>query len=692
MMDLKIDRRIEARRLVCDGQSLRAMIFAGLVGMAFPVMLAQAQDGGDDAGIEPPPELIEIESPQDTPAVTAGGDRGFPEIVPAPDVPDAQIDGLSYPVGSITLEYVLEHPLLPSVDELMQVRVDLVRIPEGWIGPREGLPVESMTIADLNDGQVRTLYASAIRAIGRAVVKHFGDLEIAGVLVEPDSSQIQSNGRDRRKEGETGLTLQVFTVRATELHSIASGARVPTEERIDSPVHRRILEHSPVLPFREGDPESDRHDLVRRDLLDSYALRLNRHPGRRVDVAVAKGAEQGDVEIHYLVHESKPWTVYFQLSNTGTTNTNEWRERFGFVNNQLTGRDDILSFEYVTAGFDASHALIGSYESRLGDYERFRWRVQGSYNEFDASEVGVLSETFTGSGWTLGGDLIWNFYQRGSFFLDLVGGVRYEHIEITNTTLGASSDGEDNLFLTRIGVEAQRVNETTSFFGSVNLEWTASGISGAEVASLERLGRLSPDKDWVTMQWDTSLSVYLEPLLNHAAWADPSTPASSTLAHELFFSFRGQYAFDNRLIPNSEQVLGGLYTVRGYDESVAAGDSTWVGTMEYRFHLPRALSIEENPTGKLFGRSFKKRPQQVYGQPDWDLVLKGFVDVGQTYNSDRRVFERNETLLGAGVGFELQVLTNVSFRTDWGFVLQDVGNGVAESGDSRVHLVLTILF
>jgi len=377
MMDLEIDRRIETRRLVRGSQSLRAMLIAGLVGIAFPVMLAQAQDIGDDTGIEPPPELVEKEPAQDKTAVIEGGDKGFPEVAPAPDVPDAQIDGAAYPVGAITLEYVLEHPQLPPIDELMQVRVNLVRTPEGWIGPRPGLPSESMAIADLNDGQVRTLYASAIRAIGRAVVQHFGDLEIAGVLVEPDSSQIQSNGRDRRKKGETGLTLQIFTVRATELHSIASGARIPIEERVDSPAHRRILEHSPVQPYHEGEPASERHDLVRRDLLDSYALRLNRHPGRRVDVAVARGAEQGDVEIHYLVHESKPWTVYFQLSNTGTSSTNEWRELFGYVNNQLTGHDDILSFEYVTAGFNASHALIGSYESRLGDSERWRWRVQG---------------------------------------------------------------------------------------------------------------------------------------------------------------------------------------------------------------------------------------------------------------------------------------------------------------------------
>lgn len=667
-------------------------IWVGLVGLALTANMAVGQDGGEDLGIQPPPEVLEGDAREGTTPIVEDGDRGFPQVVPAPGVPDAQIDGPAYPVSSISLAYVQEHPQLPSIDELMQVRVRLAQMPSGWVGMRDGMPATSMAIGDLSDGQVRTMHASAIRAVGRAIVEYFRAKEIAGVLVEPDTAQIQSNGRDRRKEGETGLTLNIFTVRATELHSIASGNRVPVERRVDAKEHRWILDRSPVQPYQEGTDDDRRYDLVRRDLLDSYALRLNRHPGRRVDVAVARGAEQGDVEVHYLVNESKPWTVYAQISNTGTTNTDEWRERFGFVHNQLTGRDDILSIEYVTAGFDASHAIIGSYEAPMGQSESLRWRVNGTYSEFDASEVGVLNENFSGSGWTMGGDLVWNVYQNRNFFVDVVGGLRYEHIEISNVTLGASTTGEDDLFLPHIGVEVEQLTEMSSFFGSLNLEWTVSDISGAHVESLERLGRLAPDRDWTTLQFDTSLSVYLEPLFNYAGWSDPSTPGSSTLAHELFMSLRGQYAFGYRLIPNAEQVLGGLYTVRGYDESVAAGDTTWVGTLEYRFHLPRALSIEENPSGTLFGRSFKTRPQQVYGQPDWDLVLKSFLDVGQTYNSDRLVFESNETLIGAGVGVDLQILTNLSFRADWGFVLRDVGNGVAESGDNRVHLVLTILF
>ncbi|KAA0214788.1 MAG: ShlB/FhaC/HecB family hemolysin secretion/activation protein [Cyanobacteria bacterium CYA] len=671
------------------GSFLIGLVTAGLVGGLGGVPVAFAQEGQpEDPGIQPPPEMAGEQAGE--PERTGGVDQsGFPQVVDSPNVPDPAIDGRTYTVSSIHLAYQLEHPQLPPIDELMDVRVELVQTPQGFIGPRPGLPTVSLSVHDLSSGQPRELYESAIKAVGRALVSEFGRRQILGVVIAPDAAQIDQ-GEDLR-EGSTELTLVIYNVVAGTVKTIASGERIAVEDRIDSRKHRRILSNSPIVPY---DPNAggERRDLILRDKLDEYAMRLSRHPGRRVDVAVARGGAEAEAEVQYLVQESKPWTVYFQLSNTGTKTTEEWRERFGFVHNQLTNHDDILSLEYITAGFDASHAVVGSYESRLGALDWLRWRVSGSYNEYDASEVGALGEDFTGSGWTWGGDLIANVYQRGNLFVDVVGGVRYEHIEVTNETLGAVAEGEDDLFVPHLGVQVEKVGETFNVFGSLNFEWTVSEISGATADSLEALGRLAPDEDWYTLQWDVQTSFYLEPLFNYEAWADPSTPESSTLAHEMFLSFRGQYAFGHRLIPNAEQVLGGLYTVRGYDESSVAGDTTWVGTVEYRFHLPRALAIDPDPQGRLFGREFKARPQQVYGRPDWDLIFKGFLDVGQSKNSDRRVFERDETLVGAGVGVELSIFNNISFRTDWGFVLDEVGDGQQEVGDNRLHVVLTILF
>ena len=80
-------------------------------------------------------------------------------------------------------------------------------------------------------------------------------------------------------------------------------------------------------------------------------------------------------------------------------------------------------------------------------------------------------------------------------------------------------------------------------------------------------------------------------------------------------------------------------------------DTVLVASAEYRLHVPQAFGYDPNP-GELFGQPFKFKPQQPYGRADWDLIVKGFVDGGKTINSHKQSFERDETLLGAGFGFE----------------------------------------
>jgi len=179
--------------------------------------------------------------------------------------------------------------------------------------------------------------------------------------------------------------------------------------------------------------------------------------------------------------------------------------------------------------------------------------------------------------------------------------------------------------------------------------------------------------------------------LIRAAWEDPSTPQSSTLAHELFVALRGQTSFGRRLIPQYEQVAGGLHTVRGYDESITAGDTVVIGTLEYRYHVPRAFGLEPEPR-QLMGGPFRVARQQVYGPTDWDLILRAFVDAGHVVNHSGRGFGGDsETLVGAGVGFELHVKRNLTLRLDWGFALHDV-EPITRAGSSQVHFALTLLY
>lgn len=88
-------------------------------------------------------------------------------------------------------------------------------------------------------------------------------------------------------------------------------------------------------------------------------------------------------------------------------------------------------------------------------------------------------------------------------------------------------------------------------------------------------------------------------------------------------------------------------------------------------------------------------PQYVYGRPDWDLVLLGFIDaswVGQAGSGFQQVEENGGTLLSAGVGLDLVLKTNFRVRLDWGWALESLQNGLYEAGQNRLYVQASLYF
>ncbi len=593
---------------------------------------------------------------------------------------------------------------LPSIEELHAVTVTLILTPEGLAVPGEGVSGEEFTIGQLCDGSSRRLSIEAVERVCTSVFGVLNQQGLVGVLVAPDPDRVDWQTREVFGDEETELSLYVYVAVVGEIRTVASGDRIKESDRVNSTKHAAIRRRSPIKPESEDPTKA----YISRRQIDDYVLRLNRHPGRRVDVAIAPTASRDKAVLDYLVSENRPLTLYTQLSNTGTEDTDVWRERFGLTHTQLTGHDDILSLDYITAGFSEAHAFIASYDTPVFDSERLRFRLYGNYSSFEASDVGLANEQFSGESWTIGAELVYNLFQTRmpgkaqdrALFIDAFAGARWQSIRVNNEV--AEVEGDTDIFVPRVGVRAESRNDVESFGATIATEWSMPNVAGTDPDELERLGRLNVDDDWTALQFDVGYSFFLEPLLNVEEWRKPRVPSPrgdakrfdpgmSTLAHEIALGVRGQWAFDNRLIPNAEQVVGGLYTVRGYPESVVAGDSVIVGTIEYRFHVPRALAIQPEPS-HLFGREFRARPQQQYGRPDWDLVLRAFVDAGHVVNSDREDYEKDESLVGAGLGAELLLFQNASFRVDWGMALDDVDNQNVKAGSNRFHFVFTLLF
>jgi hemolysin activation/secretion protein len=573
------------------------------------------------------------------------------------------------------------------VESIMAAPIELSSIERGYVasGTVPGGARQTMTLATAPTGDYSL---SAIESISTQLVTFLNGRGIIGVWVEAEDID-QSD--DLRSSEEMSILIKVGVV--DELRTLSEGERVDRDKRVNSTrtgIHNQqhgwILDRSPVKPG----------DLLQQKKLEEYIFRLSRQPGRRVDLAMSRAEEEPGVVVDYLVSENKPWVVYGQLSNTGTEQTSELRERFGFIHNQLTNVDDILSLDYITADFDDAHAVLGSYERPLDVDRLWRGRVFGSWSEYTASDVGFAGENFTGESWSGGGEVIYNIYQNRELFIDLIGGARWENIQVNNEVV--QIEGEADLLIPHIGARVERITDIAASLANVTLEFALSDVGGADVDDLTRLGRFDPDENWTLLRWDASHSFFLEPLLD-SRWADPTAPGSK-LAHEIQLAFKGQYSFEHRLIPQFEQVVGGLYTVRGYPESVVAGDTVIIGTLEYRFHLPKVLPARGKPfqskpntlASKIFGQQFRFAPTNAYGGTDWDFILKAFVDAGQTMISDAFAFENDETLLGAGVGFELQFRRNLSVRVDWGFVLNELDSADVDQGDDRVHFVATFLF
>jgi hemolysin activation/secretion protein len=595
--------------------------------------------------------------------------------------------GPVFPVGAFVVEYALDHPRHIDPEDLLELEVGLTSLGLAYVAPRPVDRTVRMRLSSIPEGA--SFSATAIQHITQFVVSTFNRRGFNGIIVTvPDIDE--ETGTDLRPRGETTLRLRIWTGRITRLTSVADGERfedLGVEQRTNHTAHGWIRDRAPVQP-------GGLRGLLDVEALEDYAAEISRHPGRRVDVELDPGDLPGTTDVNLRIAENKPWVVYAQYSNTGTTSTTRNRERFGFLHNQATGRDDIFRIDYTTGDFSDVHAVVASYTGPFSlRLPELRFRVAGLYSEFDSSEVGFVDSDFHGEQALGEAQIVYNFFQRHELFVDAYAGARFHVMSVENDQFGSSGGLEDeenaSFLVPKIGVAGERRTRTSRLLFDANL---ALGITGEDEEDLEILGTPEPDDRFTLLRWNGSYAFYLEPLIDRQAWEDPSTPSSSTLAHEVALSFRGQWAFDNRLVPQYQEIAGGLYTVRGYKQATIARDNLLLGSAEYRLHIPRLFEPDPAPAQVPLLGDFRLHPESVFGRPDWDLVVRFFSDAARALASDRRSLddESHETLLSIGAGLELQILRNLNLRADAGRVLSSAGS--AEPGDIRGHLMATLLY
>lgn len=584
-----------------------------------------------------------------------------------PDPPQPQTPkqaAAQYKVRAFQFEGLTGNGL--TQEQILALSLPLAPSPTGYRRPQLHETTELIALGQL-DQEGATFSGSGLKAILERISRAYTQAGFAAVRPVIDRKALD---RLTAPGGDGVLVIRIVegVVGQVNTRTIREG-----EDRAKpSAATKRIGRKSPVA---QG-------DVLRIGEIDQYIRRLNRHPGRRVDAVLSPGAENS-LELEYIVSESKPWLVYGQVSNTGTPETDELRERFGLSHHNLTGADDILSLDYITGNFDEVHAVVGSYERPFpGLEDLFKIKLSGSYTQYEASQVGLAGDTFEGETTGAGVELIWNFFDKNDTFLDAFAGIDYHDISVDNNVINISGDTE--FLVLSAGVRADKQTSSSNTTASISIQTNLDSVIETDQAQVERLGRLGASDDWVMLAADLEHSFYLDSLIG--------TDAAGSNAHELVFTARGQTSLDRRVAPNFVLTAGGMYSVRGYPEAFSAGDQGIVGSVEYRYHWPRTRTSGE--TGSFMGKSFNWRPSTDGSAPDWDLVLKGFVDAGYTRHADKLLFERNVTTVGAGIGADLVLGRNLTARVDWGWALNEADDGseIVSAGSNRVHFALTLLY
>jgi hemolysin activation/secretion protein len=598
----------------------------------------------------------------------------------------------SYPVSAFVIEYPLPHPELPPEGELLALELEMRVTGGGLLPPHPSTQNVRFRLGDVPPAT--RFWDTGLLYVNAQILAEFQRRGIGAVVITLPDIQ-ERTGRDLRVPGEQRLRVRIWTGRVENVATIADGDRFDgsAEERTNLPEHRFVRDGSPVRAGGE-------HSLVYTDELDDYTRRLSRHPGRRVDAVLEPGDVPGATRLTYHVAEQKPWLVYAQVGNYGTDATTDWRERFGFSHNQLTGHDDVLRLDYVTGDFDDVHAGFGSYEAPVF-FDRLRLRGYGGYSEYDASELGVSLPgrlDFSGTQWEAGARLVANVWQWRALFLDAYGGARWRNVTVENELTIQTGDAEDDFFLPEVGFVASyaalwsRLDLEAGY--ETNLGSVADTGNSSELADL---GQPDTERDFSLLRWNGAFSFYLEPIVfARRGWGDPGSPARSTLAHEVVLSTRGQYSFDDRLLPQFQQVAGGMFTVRGYEQSIVAGDSAVIGTAEYRYHFARTLDPGAEPIELPVIGPFRVQPRTVFANPDWDLILKAFIDGAETWYADsddpRAAGEHSEDLFSVGVGAELQFMRYLRAGVDLAWPRSNLSNE-SRGGDSpEVHVLITVMY
>ena len=388
----------------------------------------------------------------------------------------------------------------------------------------------------------------------------------------------------------------------------------------------------------------------------SRSLRIaNRHASKSTVLRFREGEAADSIDAVLEVEDRDPNLIFISLDNTGPEDGDEWRTTLGYQNGNLFNRDHALTATLTTAPEDTDTTTQFGLNYNIPLYAHGA-SVNILFSDADSAgetggsdDLGQSIAPGTGGGQALEitGDgrvygLIYNrpLLTDGSFNHEWSIGVQHKNFDNQSEFEGTELTGADVLSVpAELGYAFERQSPVSSFFGSLTL--------------VQEVGDEDEEYD------DDRLEA-------EAGW----TAFRYRLTYDRLFAgdylFHGQVSgqqTDALLISGEQFGVGGVGTLRGFEERSVTGDSGYQMSLEVWFP-------------PLFSAS---------------LRFLVFTDLAHTEFNDGD-FPGNEgvdfDLSSAGAGLFWSWKQDLNVALNYGYIIE--GGGLDESinqdGDDKLHI------
>ncbi len=390
--------------------------------------------------------------------------------------------------------------------------------------------------------------------------------------------------------------------------------------------------HTPTKQLEKGvrQKPGDTYDanLVQQDL-----IWLNRNPFRETVLLLDPGEEEGTTDIRFMTKDDFPYRLFIGTDNTGIESTGRNRFFVGVNFGNLFHLDQRLTYQYtVSTNFGRFFAHTGQYIIPLP------WRhiinLYGGYSGIKAI-VPLTDMTSSGNAWQGSLRYVIPLTGRGSYNHEFQWGLDYKETNI-NLVLAAVPILGNRAMITQamLGYNGSLENPVADM--SFQFEWFISPGDIFAHQSSSDYGSLRPGAK------------------AHYTYARGAFTPVFKLPRKFQALIKSEFQVASNNLLSSEQFgLGGLYTIRGYEERILNTDNGLLLSSEVRtppLH-PLTQHSKENPNRDI-------------------LQFLAFLDYGFGVNHEAVPGERNyRYLLSTGLGVRYQYSYHINARVDMGYPL-----------------------